>query len=86
MSEQIIITLISSCITILGFFVTIYTLMRSFKNEIQKTKNNIVLEHIRDLPYEILDNFDHLNDKDYNSKILLNEFTIIMKKVYAYGR
>ena len=82
MSEQIIITLISSCITILGFFVTIYTLMRSFKNEIQKTKNNIVLEHIRDLPYEILDNFDHLNDKDYNSKILLNEFTIIMKKVY----
>lgn len=85
MSEQIIITLISSCITILGFFVTIYTLMRSFKNEMQKTKNNIVLEHIRDLPYEILDNFDHLNDKDYNSKILLNEFTIIMKKVYAYG-
>jgi len=52
--------------------------MRSFKNEIQRQKN-IVLEHIRDLPYKILDDFEYLNNKGCNSKVLLNEFTIIMK-------
>ena len=60
--------MISSCITIFDFFVTIYTLMRSFKNEIQKNKN-IVLEHILYLPYEILDNFEYLKDKGYNSEV-----------------
>lgn len=53
--------------------------MRSFKNEIQKNKN-IVLEHILYLPYEILDNFEYLKDKGYNSEVFFNEFTIIMKK------
>lgn len=42
--------------------------MRSFKNEIQKNKN-IVLEHILYLPYEILDNFEYLKDKGYNSEV-----------------
>ena len=60
--------MISSCITIFDFFVTIYTLMRSFKNEIQKNKN-IVLEHILYLPYEIWDNFEYLKDKGYNSEV-----------------
>lgn len=45
-----------------------------------KRQKNIVLDHIRDLAYEILDNFEYLNDKGYNSKILLNEFTTIMKE------
>ena len=44
-----------------------------------KDKKNIVLEHIHDLPYKILDDFEYLNNKGYNSKVLLNEFTIIMK-------
>lgn len=45
-----------------------------------KRQKNIVLDHIRDLAYEIMDNFEYLNDQGYNSKVLLNEFTTIMKK------
>ena len=71
--------------TLIGFAVTIYTFKRSLKNELIKTQNSITLDQVRDLPYEILDNFDKLNDDSYNEEQQLKDFSAVMKKIYAYG-
>lgn len=70
---------------LIGFVVTIYTFKRSLKNELIKTQNSITLDQVRDLPYEILDNFDKLNDNFYNEEQQLKDFSAVMKKIYAYG-
>lgn len=76
---------LNALFTLIGFVVTIYTFKRSLKNELIKTQNSITLDQVRDLPYEILDNFDKLNDDSYKEKQQLKDFSAVMKKIYAYG-
>ncbi|RGU70819.1 hypothetical protein [Holdemanella biformis] len=76
---------LNALFTLIGFAVTIYTFKRSLKNELIKTQNSITLDQVRDLPYEILDNFDKLNDDSYNEEQQLKDFSAVMKKIYAYG-
>lgn len=76
---------LNALLTLIGFAVTIYTFKRSLKNELIKTQNSITLDQVRDLPYEILDNFDKLNDDSYNEEQQLKDFSAVMKKIYAYG-
>lgn len=76
---------LNALFTLIGFVVTIYTFKRSLKNELIKTQNSITLDQVRDLPYEILDNFDKLNDDSYNEEQQLKDFSAVMKKIYAYG-
>lgn len=76
---------LNALFTLIGFAVTIYTFKRSLKNELIKTQNSITLDQVRDLPYEILDNFDKLNDDSYNEEQQLKGFSAVMKKIYAYG-
>lgn len=76
---------LNALFTLIGFVVTIYTFKRSLKNELIKNQNSITLDQVRDLPYEILDNFDKLNDDSYNEKQQLKDFSAVMKKIYAYG-
>lgn len=76
---------LNALFTLIGFVVTIYTFKRSLKNELIKTQNSITLDQVRDLPYEILDNFDKLNDNFYNEEQQLKDFSAVMKKIYAYG-
>ncbi len=76
---------LNALFTLIGFVVTIYTFKRSLKNELIKTQNSITLNHIRDLPYEILDNFDNLSNRSYSNERRLKDFSSIMKKIYAYG-
>lgn len=76
---------LNALFTLIGFAVTIYTFKRSLKNELIKTQNSITLDQVRDLPYEILDNFDKLNDDSYNEEQQLKDFSAVMKKIYTYG-
>lgn len=76
---------LNALFTLIGFVVTIYTFKRSLKNELIKTQNSITLDQVRDLPYEILDNFDKLNDDSYSEEQQLKDFSAVMKKIYAYG-
>lgn len=76
---------LNALFTLIGFAVTIYTFKRSLKNELIKTQNSITLDQVRDLPYEILDNFDKLNDDSYSEAQQLKDFSAVMKKIYAYG-
>lgn len=76
---------LNALFTLIGFAVTIYTFKRSLKNELIKTQNSITLDQVRDLPYEVLDNFDKLNDDSYNEEQRLKDFSSVMKKIYAYG-
>ncbi|MCC3360370.1 hypothetical protein LLE98_03285 [Holdemanella porci] len=76
---------LNALFTLIGFVVTIYTFKKSLKNELIKTQNSITLDQVRDLPYEVLDNFDKLNDDSYNEEQRLKDFSAVMKKIYAYG-
>ncbi len=92
---------LNALFTLIGFAVTIYTFKRSLKNELIKTQNSITLDQVRDLPYEILDNFDKLNltlkmpsEVQHHHQLLLcmqwklqqlKDFSAVMKKIYAYG-
>ena len=68
MNTEIVTTLISvgaSCvISIIGFIITNISLKKSLKNEMRKSRDNVALEKMSSMPYEILDFWDEMMEVD----------------------
>ncbi len=75
--------LISGIVTIIGFIVTYIMTKKNLKDEVHKIKQNISIELMQKIPFEILEYFDSL--KKANSDELLLKLQSIMSQVYAYG-
>ncbi|WP_373774390.1 hypothetical protein [Streptococcus ferus] len=98
MNSEIITTLISvgasSFISIIGFVITNTSLKKSFKNEMRKSRDNVALEKMSTMPYEILELWDDmmeidkvksLSQKSNKQKENLAKFKRIMNVTYSYG-
>ena len=98
MNTEIVTTLISvgaSCvISIIGFIITNISLKKSLKNEMRKSRDNVALEKMSSMPYEILDFWDEMmevdkitnkNQKSSKQKENLIKFKKIMNVTYSYG-
>ena len=72
--------LISTAITIVGFIVTYLSTKRNLKNEIEKNKVSISLEKMEDIPFEIANLFNNIQ----NGKLDVNAFSALLSKIYSY--
>lgn len=92
--EEIIKTVISvtvpAIISIIGFIITYITLSRSYKHELSKQKNDIHIEKMSTIPYEVLTfleeifNFTSVEELERSEEVL-NKFKNILNTIYAYG-
>lgn len=78
----IITAIITGVISVIGFVVTNMSLKNSFKNELARQRDNIALEKMSTMPFEILG----LLDKARSSKTIESEEVVkILNIIYAYG-
>lgn len=80
-------TVITVGITVIGFAITIIVTKSAFKNEIVKIKRNMMIESMKDLPYDIcmlMNKMQKINGEKPSQKII-DEFSSIMQKVLSYG-
>ena len=52
---DVLIAIVTIIVTILGFIVSYYTLKTNFMNELNKRKNDVVIEKMAPLPYQMLE-------------------------------
>ena len=81
---------VPAIISIVGFGVTIFTLIQSFQNELVKQKANIQLEKMVEMPYEILELLQEMLDvgKQKSSSFpqkIKEKMDYIFSTIYAYG-
>lgn len=90
----IITALVTGIISIVGFIVTNTSMKKSFKNELKQQRDNIALEKMTTMPYEVLVLMDEMiesgkikNDvqKKKNMEQNLKHFKEIMNTIYSYG-
>lgn len=74
-------SIITVCVTILGFIITYYSTKKSLKNEIAKEKITQNIENIQELPYEVC----QLMNTMLNSDVDLEKYKELMSKIIAYG-
>ncbi|MGT2547138.1 hypothetical protein ACQCTK_00150 [Streptococcus milleri] len=96
MSNEIITTLISvgatSLISVIGFWITNTSLKKSFRNELQKNRDNVFLGYMSAIPLDILELLDEMMEID-NSALKnkrqkeqnLKSFKKIINTTYSYG-
>ena len=79
--------LVTGTISIIGFIVTNMSMKNSFRNELMKQRDNIVLEKMSSVPYDILEVMDNLvkSESEKDSLKALKTFGKIMNKIYSYG-
>lgn len=77
----IIMGIITSIVTIIGFIINIWLTKKSIKDAIIKKKNDIVLEQLTDLPTEI---FNLMNEKKVN-QVIEKKFKLVISNIFAYG-
>lgn len=91
MVKEIITTLITSLVSVIGFIVTYRSLMKSFKNELRKSRDSLALEKMSTVPYDILELFDDLMESSHfkkdSQKAKENQKTFkkLMNTIYSYG-
>lgn len=90
----IITALVTGIISIVGFVVTNISMKKSFKNELKRQRDNIALEKMSTMPYEVLVLMDEMmesgkikDDKNKNEIMQQNfkHFKEIMNTIYSYG-
>lgn len=90
----IITALVTGMISIVGFIVTNTSMKKSFKNELKQQRDNIALEKMSTMPYEVLVLMDEMiesgkikNDvqKKRNMEQNFKHFKEIMNTIYSYG-
>ena len=87
----IITALVTGIISIIGFIVTYTSMKKSFKNELKRQRDNIALEKMSTMPYEVLVLMDKMiesgkvkNDVQ-KKKNMEQSFKHIMNTIYSYG-
>lgn len=86
----IISTIITGAISIFGFFITYFSMTKSFKNESKKQRASVALDNMSTMPLQILDLLDELlnmsktSDKK-NINLILSNFQKILNTIYSYG-
>ena len=82
--------LLSILITIIGFLITSRNLTRNFKNEIQKTKQEVSINEMQSIPSDLFSLMEDMSDKtkkgsEQYSKKNLQAYKSIMAKILCYG-
>lgn len=90
----IITALVTGIISIIGFIVTNISMKKNFKNELKRQRDNMALEKMSTMPYEVLVLMDEMIEsgrvKDETQKKRIMEqnfkhFKEIMNTIYSYG-
>ena len=90
----IITALVTGMISIVGFIVTTTSMKKSFKNELKRQRDNVALEKMSTIPYEVLILMDEMiesgkikNDVEKKKSMEQNfkHFKEIMNTIYSYG-
>lgn len=77
---------ISTVISIIGFIITIATMKKSFKNELQKSRDSIALEKMTEIPYIVLEFFDKMIKRSSNVQNRgVEEYQKMMNTILSYG-
>lgn len=80
----IITALVTGIISIVGFVVTNISMKKSFKNELKRQRDNIALEKMSTMPYEVLVLMDEMMEsgkiKDDKKTKLCNKILNILRK------
>lgn len=89
----IITALVTGIISIIGFIVTIFLMKKNFKNELKRQRDNMVLEKMSTMPYEVLVLMDEMTesgrvkDEIQRKRIMeqnFKHFKEIMNTIYSY--
>ena len=79
-------SIVTVCITILGFVITYLMTKKNFHDEIQKDKIALASQEIQTLPYDICQLMDSvIKNKSKETDIYSKEYSAILSKVLAYG-
>lgn len=90
----IITALVTGIISIIGFIVTNNSMKKSFKNELKRQRDNMALEKMSTMPYQVLVLMDEMiesgrnRNETQNKRIMeqnLKHFKEIMNTIYSYG-
>lgn len=90
----IITALVTGIISIIGFIVTNTSMKKSFKNELKRQRDNIALEKMSIIPFEVLVLMDEMiesgkvRDKDQKERITeqnFKRFKELLNTIYSYG-
>ena len=90
----IITALVTGIISIIGFVITNHSMKKNFENELKRQRDNIALEKMATMPYEVLqlmdkmmelENIDNDNQKQVTLDMNLKRFKEIMNTIYSYG-
>ena len=81
---QILKVNIPSIISLIGILISYFSIKKSYKNDLNKMKTEIITEKIEDLPFEIL-NIMHNTIKNPTSKRNVEDLSKFMYKVISYG-
>lgn len=79
-------TIITVCVTVLGFIITYLMTRKNFKDEVKKNKLALNTENIKSLPYDICQLMHHMTQNNSDNILnIVNEMREIFNKVIAYG-
>lgn len=90
----IITALVSGIISIIGFVITNHSMKKNFENELKRQRDNISLEKMSTMPYEVLqlmdkmmesEDIDNDNQEQVTLDMNLKHFKEIMNTIYSYG-
>lgn len=90
----IITALVTGIISIIGFVITNHSMKKNFENELKRQRDNIALEKMATIPYEVLqlmdkmmelEDIDNDNQKQVTLNMNLKRFKEIMNTIYSYG-
>lgn len=90
----IITALVTGIISIIGFIVTNTSMKKNFKNELKRQRDNIALEKMSTMPYEVLVLMDEMIEsgkvkneaqKKRSTEQNFKHFKEIMNTIYSYG-
>lgn len=77
---------LSTIVSIVGFVITIVTMKRSFKNELQKSRDSIALEKMTEMPFTVLELFDEMMKGSNTPQDRYGEeYRKMMNTILSYG-
>lgn len=77
---------ISTIISITGFIITIATMKKSFKNELQKSRDSIALEKMTEMPFIVLELLDKMIKHSGSTQNRgVDEYQKMMNTILSYG-
>ena len=84
--ENHIDTVLTVCVTILGFIISYIMTSRNLKDEIKKDKISLATQTIYTLPYDICQLMDDIiKNKNKNPQDFVEKYGMMLSKVLSYG-